>query len=182
MSYNDSVAPDAAHIDVPRRSACRRRKPGTCTKMCVAILAAFPLFAMSGAYAADNTERTVMPDFCSRRDVNCVLPDTAGSRVVVTPGVAGAAAGTIAAQPDASGVTTVVTPSSSGVPSVSTAPPVLTAPATTATIGGTTSGTTSSSASSASSTAPLPSGLGSGAMGTTTSGMTSGGAAFGGSR
>jgi hypothetical protein len=201
MSYNDNVAPDAAHIEVRGDSACRCRKLAMRAKTYIAILATFPLLAINDVHAADATERTVMPDFCSRRDVNCVLPDAAGSRVAGTPRVplqpveptqttspragftqSGSAASTttVVIQPDASGVTTVVTPSSSGVPSVSTVPsitvPALTVPAPTVTTGGTTSGAAGSSASSASGT------VSSGATGTTASATTSGGAGLGGSR
>lgn len=198
MSYNDGVAPDLAHIE----SACKSRRLRMCAKIYITILAAFPLLAISDASAADATERTVMPDFCSRRDVNCVLPDAAGSRVVGTPSgpvqpiestqTAPARAGftqsgsaasttTVVIQPDASGVTTVVTPSSSGVPSVSTVP-ALTAPPPTVTTGGTASGATSSSASSVSGTATSTGSISSGGTGTTTSGTPSGGSGFGGSR
>src|SRR5688500_14151660 len=34
------------------------------------------LACAAGAYAADtSTERTTMPDYCTQRDVNCVMPD-----------------------------------------------------------------------------------------------------------
>lgn len=43
-----------------------------------AVLAAIP-----AAIAAEvSTDRTTMPDYCSNRDVNCVLPDNTGGRVV----------------------------------------------------------------------------------------------------
>ena len=198
MSHNDSVARDRALIGARDESACKSRSLGTCAKIYITILAALPLLATDDARAADATERTVMPDFCSRRDVNCVLPDAAGSRVVGTPSVAtqpiestqttparagftqsGSAASTttVVIQPDASGVTTVVTPSSGSVPGVSTVP-ALTAPA--STVSGTASGATSSSASSASGTATPSGSLSSG--GTTASGTTSGGAGVGGTR
>ena len=192
MSHNDRGAPDLAHIE----SACKSRRRRMCAKMYITIFAAFPLLAIGDASAADANERTVMPDFCSRRDVNCVLPDAAGSRVVGTPSVAtqpiestqttparagftqsGSAAGTttVVIQPDASGVTTVVTPSSSGATA-----PALTTPAPTVTTGGTASGATSNSASSASGTATSSGSISSG--GTTASGTTSGGAGLGGTR
>lgn len=43
--------------------------------------------ALSGTvFGADSTDRTTMPDFCSNRDVNCVLPDGAQPRVVTGGG------------------------------------------------------------------------------------------------
>ena len=200
MSYNDSVAPEPTHIDAHGESVCKSRGLRMCAKMYITIFAAFPLLAIGDASAADATERTVMPDFCSRRDVNCVLPDATGPRAAGAPSVAtqpvestqttparagftqsGSAASTttVVIQPDASGVTTVITPSSSGLPSVSTVP-APSAPAPTATTGGTASGATSSSASSASGTATSSGSISNG--GTTASGTASGGAGFGGSR
>ena len=200
MSYNDSGAREPAHIDAHGERACKSRRLRMCARMYITFFAAFPLLAIGDASAADATERTVMPDFCLRRDVNCVLPDGAGSRVVGTPSVptqpiestqttparagftqSGSAASTttVVIQPDASGVTTVVTPSSSGLPSVSTVP-ALSAPAPTVTTGGTASGATSSSTSGASGTATSSGSVSTG--GTTASGTTSGGAGFGGSR
>jgi len=200
MSYNHSVARGTAHIDARGESACKSCRLAMCAKTYIAILAAFPLLAIGDASAADATERTVMPDFCSRRDVNCVLPDAAGARVVGTPRVrtqpidstqttparagftqpgSAASTTTVVIQPDTSGVTTVVTPSSSGVPGVSTVP-APTTPAPTVTTGGTASGATSSSVSSASGTTTSSGIISSG--GTTASGTTSGGAGLGGTR
>ena len=48
-----------------------------------AVVAALPAFA---ANAAESTERTSMPDYCSNRDVNCVLPDGAAPRIVTGGG------------------------------------------------------------------------------------------------
>lgn len=55
-------------------------------KQCLSIAVAATLAAgASAVFAADSTDRTTMPDFCSNRDVNCVLPDGAPPRVVGTP-------------------------------------------------------------------------------------------------
>ena len=204
MSHNGSLSRDGAHIDADDRheNGCMHwsRPPGVSvyTKMCITVLAALPLLAIGDSSAADATERTVMPDFCSRRDVNCVLPDATGSRVVGTPSVplqpiestqrtparagftqSGSAASTttVVIQPDASGVTTVVTPSLGGVPNILPAPALPASPAVTS--GGPASRTTSSSTSSASGAATSSGSISSGSTATTASGTTSGGAGFG---
>ena len=49
--------------------------------------------ALSTAHAADaSTERTTMPDYCSERDVTCVLPD-GGAAVRSVPPASGSATG-----------------------------------------------------------------------------------------
>jgi hypothetical protein len=120
-----------------------------------------PVLGAGAAEAAESTERTVMPDFCSRRDVNCVLPDGAGTAVVATPAVptqpitstqttparagftqSGSAATTttVVIQPEASGVTTVIAPASGGLASPSV--PAVPAQVPTFTTGATASGPT----------------------------------------
>src|SRR5205085_6788601 len=70
-----------------------------------AMSAALSTLAISQLFAADSTDRTSMPDFCSRRDVNCVLPDGGVPRVVAGPGTV--------TQPPIS--TTVTTPATAGL-------------------------------------------------------------------
>src|SRR5215217_5798827 len=54
------------------------------------------------AFAADDTERTSMPEYCSNRDVVCVLPSGAPGRVVG----AGGSASTTATPSTQTGATT----------------------------------------------------------------------------
>jgi hypothetical protein len=144
-----------------------------------AIIFMLPVFATGAAEAADPSERTVMPDFCSRRDVNCVLPDGTATQVVGTPAVptqpvtstqaAPARAGftqsgsaatttTVVIQPEASGVTTVIAPATGGLASPSV--PAIPAQVPTFTTGATASGTlsTSTSAAAGGTTGTTPSG------------------------
>ena len=45
-------------------------------KMTFSIFGAFAAALLAGAaFAADSGDRTSMPDGCSERDVNCVIPD-----------------------------------------------------------------------------------------------------------
>ena len=98
----------------------------------LAIGAALAALTAPATRAADATDRSSMPDFCTQRDVNCVLPDgtraggaayaapsasgqsTQPQNVVTPAGAASAGAGSNTAivipAIDASGVTTVVTP------------------------------------------------------------------------
>ena len=94
-----------------------------------AIGAAAALIALgtTAARPADSTERTTMPDYCSQRDVNCVLDDGRPVRVVV-----GASANT--------------TPSATITGTGGTAGPT----AGSATFGGSAGGTSSSTSSTAS--------------------------------
>lgn len=154
----------------------------------VAITAAVTALTSGTVIAADSTERTTMPDFCSRRDVNCVIPD-GGPRVVpptgavpqqpvattqtnsATAGVTqrGAVAGTTTITTDSSGVKTVFTPDSGGPITAAGAPSGSTTPST-----GTTGGTTTSTTGAA---AGLTTGAGTSTGGTGTA--TSAGGGFG---
>jgi hypothetical protein len=110
-----------------------------------AIVLFLPVLATGASEAADSTDRTVMPDFCSRRDVNCVLPDSTGTQVVGTPTVptqpltatqttparagftqpgSAATTTTVVIQPEPSGVTTVIAPATGGLasPTIPAAP------------------------------------------------------------
>lgn len=98
--------------------------------MLAAITAAFAMSAGVPAGAADaSTDRTHMPDFCSNRDVTCVLPDGGGG-AAPRPNVGAGGTGlsgnappgaTLSGSGTASQPNVVVTPAiPSGVPSGTT--------------------------------------------------------------
>lgn len=70
----------------------------------MAVAAALTVFLapVEGIGADASSERTSMPDFCSNRDVNCVVPDgapppaRAAQPQAVTPPTAGTASGSTA--------------------------------------------------------------------------------------
>ena len=121
----------------------------------------------SAAFGADSsTERTSMPDYCSNRGVNCVIPDgppvvrgragiVTGSSPVITPPVGGSSSGTATAIPTVPSVPALPAqvPSLFGqapglpaqVPSLFGQVPTLPAQVPSATSGTTSTGTTSSS-------------------------------------
>lgn len=126
--------------------------------MLAAAATALPSIVVS---AAESTERTSMPDFCTRRDVNCVLPDGPLPRIVTplgsvpqqptttvqtessTAGInqRGALAGTTTVTTDSSGVTTVFTPVA-GTPITPAGAPSTGTPTGTGTTGTTTTSST----------------------------------------
>ena len=113
-------------------------------------------------YAAESTERTTMPDFCTRRDVNCIIPDGPVPRIVTplgsipqqpttatqtessTAGITqrGAPAGTTTVITDGSGVTTVFVPVAGTSLTPAGAPPIVTPVGTGSTTGSTTTSST----------------------------------------
>ena len=189
------------------KAPCSVRTPlggvmNTTRTLFVAIGTALAALAAPVSHGADSTNRSSMPDFCTQRDVNCVLPDgTRGgggspatpsvsdqsgqSQNVVTPTgttSGGAASNTAVVMPptDASGVTTVVTPpvgSAAGTTSSTTSGGTTGTTTSGATRGtaasGGTAGATTSSGNSTSANMP-----GGGARGT----AGSGGSGFGGAR
>ena len=136
---------------------------------------------------ADLTERTTMPDFCSERDVNCIIPDGPVPRIVAPSGAVtqqptttsttnsstagvtqrGAVAGTTTVITDSTGVKTVFTPASGTPFSTAGAPATGTG---TGTGSGTGTGTGATSTS------------GAGTTGFTTRGGTASGGGFAGRR
>jgi len=108
----------------------------------VIVLGAFSAPVGFTAHAADATDRTAMPDFCSNREVTCVLPDgppprrargAAGlgdSTVVITPpvGSTSTGAGSVGATPSVPSVPALpgqVPSVTGGVPTLSGQVPAL---------------------------------------------------------
>ena len=103
--------------------------------------------AVSGActYAADSsTERTTMPDFCSNRDVNCVIPDGPSPVRVFGAGAGGVVPSLPVGSTSSGGATQVpAVPALSGqVPSLFGEVPALPGQVPTVTTGASTTGAT----------------------------------------
>ena len=75
---------------------------------------------VAAAHAADaSTERSTMPDYCTNRDVNCVLPDTPApikSAVGATSATSSAGIGAPTTTAPSSGSPSTSSPTQSGSP------------------------------------------------------------------